>query len=148
MEQQSIRGCVQDSPDQTSTPSGYNWAACSCTSMSRHSRFLYLATITLIPVSCVDLWCPAEVTANVLPYMSYFCALATGGSPSPPDRTAATATATGTEQGISSRSMGTGMSTATGTQPSANPAGTVLLEPILPIGVATLAAVGILAVML
>jgi hypothetical protein len=90
----------------------------------------------------MDLWCPAQVTQDVLGPMSYYCGLATGGSQSYPIATTATATAAAIATG-----MGAGTSTETGSSSGAKPGGAATLEPPLSIGAGIIAAFGILAIL-
>jgi hypothetical protein len=89
----------------------------------------------------MDLWCPAQVTQDVLGPMSYYCGLATGGSQSYP--IAATATAAAIATGT-----GAGTSPAIGSSSGAKPGGAATLESPLSIGAGIIAAFGILAVLL
>ncbi|KAH8594173.1 hypothetical protein B0O99DRAFT_742086 [Bisporella sp. PMI_857] len=121
-----------------STSSNYNWAACSCAQESQ-------------AVSCIDKWCPAHADVYMRPHSSYYCELATGGSPAYPSTPTIAAVTTGTVAATGSRA-GTGVGAIqTGTanaQSTAKPGGAAMLEPALPIGAGAAALFGILAVML
>lgn len=97
----------------------------------------------------MDLWCKPQVTQDVLPYMSYYCGLATGGSPTPPSIPAETSGA-GANTAVRSEAESTGAVAETGTigTSAAKPTGGAIAEPALSIGTGMITMFGILAIVL
>lgn len=88
----------------------------------------------------MNLWCPPQVTRDVIPYQEYYCALATGGTP-----TLATATDAVTTGSSGPTETGTGTE---GSQPTGTgkPGGAGMLEPVVGMGVGFAMLLGALGV--